>query len=1078
MPTLVASKDASAFKGINGTDYTSDWNGNGQMLPCGVSSVQSNGDQYVFRSVIDFDFNETLYTGISSATLTINYFNSSTSTDNAIAAGTSSNRTLKIYLAPSEIVDTGGSTPFPGAGYTSNGSYNFEDKMEGYLTTPSVSVPLTGTIANNTDFNVDVTALLDYVVKNKATTTFRGFLLRQNTEGTSTANASQWTSRNHSNSARHPSLTFTATSNTAPNAPTSLAPTAGARVTSQSFTGTLSDPDSGDSLSAVQILVGTASGVATSIWDSGEVTASGTSFTVNGSATLTANTLYYWKARTKDAAGLWGPYSDGTDSFYINNKPSTPSNLLPTGGSEVTTLTPTFTGTASDPDSGDYLASARVIVKRTSDNATMWDSGFVACGAASFTLTYGTGAAPISSLSLNTNYYWTAQVKDTFGATSSVSSSASFKTFASGISNMTPTVANGNGWVKTLTPQFNFTTPVPMNQYKLTFYDANGNATGATVTNTLATPATTLSTPYTYALTPALAWGTKYYWTAQFRDTSVGAVLGTASSLQEFWTNAAPVASNIYPTNNLAITATNPTFTVGFSDQDLAFGDTPSSLSVEVSRASDSLVMYTMTKTAGLASVNNTITQSAVVNSSATATVTGVTAAGGIVTYTCAAGHPFGAGQIVSMTGINPTAYNLSNQTILSGANAPTATTFKVTNAATGTFVSGGTATSTWTNGWTTNLAKNTLYRYRSSYIDSSASGSKDGTYTGYVFFKPTDGPTIALLTDATYLNSVRRTDLTVQDASGKLNTPTPRLSYTYTGAFSKAQKSVRLQIYNVTNTNNALYDSGFVLSASNVLDIPAGYLLNNVTYRFDITVSDTDDVTSSTLQVTRQALWTAPAQITGLDVLNANGSLQLTWDQSGEATFVRYNVYRRNAGTGSAWTLLEQISSIGQSYYTDYSAGIGITYEYTVTQTSQPVGSNQVDSDIDNSPVKLGRSEKDNWFIVVPNNDSLAIELYVDSEDRNQPYQEEIFEPFGRSRKVVVRYKQYGVEGNFNAVIPADEVAAKLPVLKEIAAVVTEPVYIKTPFGDVYKAYLGTPSYSYVGSGNINYSVSYIEVE
>jgi hypothetical protein len=74
------------------------------------------------------------------------------------------------------------------------------------------------------------------------------------------------------------------------------------------------------------------------------------------------------------------------------------------------------------------------------------------------------------------------------------------------------------------------------------------------------------------------------------------------------------------------------------------------------------------------------------------ATITNVVAAGGGVTYTAA--NTFKIGQLVTITGMSPGAYNLTNQTITDA----TATFFTITNGATGTFVSGGTATSTVTS--------------------------------------------------------------------------------------------------------------------------------------------------------------------------------------------------------------------------------------------------------------------------------------------------------------------------------------------------------------------------------------------
>jgi len=68
------------------------------------------------------------------------------------------------------------------------------------------------------------------------------------------------------------------------------------------------------------------------------------------------------------------------------------------------------------------------------------------------------------------------------------------------------------------------------------------------------------------------------------------------------------------------------------------------------------------------------------------ATITNVTASSGTVTFTCT--NSFSAGDIVTITGVNPVAYNLTEVTIASA----TGSQFTVTNAATGTYVSGGSA--------------------------------------------------------------------------------------------------------------------------------------------------------------------------------------------------------------------------------------------------------------------------------------------------------------------------------------------------------------------------------------------------
>jgi hypothetical protein len=982
---LIASADATAINNPNGSGYTSDWNATGYMSPIGVSA----DGQYVWRARIDFnEFTTTGITSITNATLKLWYYHSGTSTNNAGNSGNSTNRTIRVYLANNTIVNTGGGTPFPASGWTSKSGYNWETQFANgtFLTTPSyASYPLSGVIANNTPININVTSLMQWVLANKATFTFRGFLLRIDDESAgSTSSFAQVQSIEGSNP---PQLEITSNSNTAPNAPTNLSPTGGSVISNKQLSGTFSDPDAGDTMSKYQVQIASDSGFTTIVQDSGEVTSSGSSFAYTYTAALAYNTTYYWRARTADSSGTWGPYSSGTDTFKQNTKPNTPTGLTPTGSTVVPNLTPTLSGSASDPDSGDYIALARIRVYRASDNVMMWDSGDFASGVASFTKQYGSGGTTYFNLSYSTTYYWTAVVKDSNGTSSSTSSQATFVTDAAGVTDMTPATSGGTGWVKTLTPSFNFTTPSLMNQYSLKIYDTNGTLIRTIGPTAVSPSATTLSTPYTYAGTPALEWGTRYQWSVVWRDTSN--VTQPESAKSVFWTNSAPVAQNISPTNNQAITSINPQITARFSDQDLSngFTDSPTSISIEVSRSSDSVVMYTMTKTAGLSSTDNTLSQGA----------SGVTTTAG----------------------------------------------------------AGGTT-----------LTKNVQYRYRSQYIDNSAASNATGSYSEYVAFKPTDGPTISSL-------AVDASDLT----TGKINNPLPLLSYTYTGAFSKAQKSRRLRIIETSASNAVRYDSGFILTSSASFDAPENVILNNATYKFEVTVTDSDDVESATISATYLALWDAPAIITGLYITQGQGSLVLHWNQSSDASFVKYNIYRKTSNTADNFTLVTSIDDIQTIDYVDFSSGIGAKYEYKITQTSQPAGSNAVDSDIDATPAITAASESDNWWIVYEDNESLGVELYVNSEDRTNPYQEEVFEPFGRGKKVVVRYGQYGVEGNISAYIPHDETAQKMLKIKELFALAV-PLYLKTPFGDVYKVYFGTPSYQYSTAGTVQLSVSYIEVD
>jgi surface protein len=91
----------------------------------------------------------------------------------------------------------------------------------------------------------------------------------------------------------------------------------------------------------------------------------------------------------------------------------------------------------------------------------------------------------------------------------------------------------------------------------------------------------------------------------------------------------------------------------------------------------------------GAAQLDEMYTALAVLNPA----VTNVTATGTVVTYTIADRRAFVAGRTVTMTGIDPVAYNLTSVTVGTvTAGAGNAGTFTVTNAATGAYVSGGVA--------------------------------------------------------------------------------------------------------------------------------------------------------------------------------------------------------------------------------------------------------------------------------------------------------------------------------------------------------------------------------------------------
>lgn len=86
--------------------------------------------------------------------------------------------------------------------------------------------------------------------------------------------------------------------------------------------------------------------------------------------------------------------------------------------------------------------------------------------------------------------------------------------------------------------------------------------------------------------------------------------------------------------------------------------------------------------------LNNTLlVRGNTANLTKTVNVTSASGSGTVVTYTTALPHTFSVGDVVTITGVSPGAYNLSAKTVVS---VPTSTTFTVSSTATGTYTSGG----------------------------------------------------------------------------------------------------------------------------------------------------------------------------------------------------------------------------------------------------------------------------------------------------------------------------------------------------------------------------------------------------
>jgi hypothetical protein len=164
----------------------------------------------------------------------------------------------------------------------------------------------------------------------------------------------------------------------------------------------------------------------------------------------------------------------------------------------------------------------------------------------------------------------------------------------------------------------------------------------------------------------------------------------------------------------------------------------------------------------------------------ATFTVTNVSGTGTTVTYTCT--NTLAAGQIVTITGVTPTAYNLTGVTVATASG----TQFTVTNAATGAYVSGGIVSPTQITA--SIVADATVasgaklrfsipagtgvgqYLYFNRYVSVPGSVARTFTYQPRVAWKTTSSTAQVV---ATIFSQFYQTDIATTTGTSASNSPT-----------------------------------------------------------------------------------------------------------------------------------------------------------------------------------------------------------------------------------------------------------------------------------------------------------------
>jgi hypothetical protein len=195
-------------------------------------------------------------------------------------------------------------------------------------------------------------------------------------------------------------------------------------------------------------------------------------------------------------------------------------------------------------------------------------------------------------------------------------------------------------------------------------------------------------------------------------------------------------------------------------------------------------------------------------------------------------------------------------------------------------------------------------------------------------------------------------------------------------------------------------------------------------------------------------------------DLVHTQGYVRVQWTNAGVgASFYAMRLYRRLPG--EAWELLFQTTSNQSNYtYDDWRAPVNVPVEYDVVRVNSVGG---VLSEETKTPSTITPLGSDYWLIH-PSLAAFNLRLaHVTEDSFKDEVEQEVMHLLGRGRKT-----DYGDVLGVDGSITADlrDISGGLTgraqqiLLRSLYRERTH-VYLRNPFGDVYKIKLGEPDFS-----------------
>jgi hypothetical protein len=282
-------------------------------------------------------------------------------------------------------------------------------------------------------------------------------------------------------------------------------------------------------------------------------------------------------------------------------------------------------------------------------------------------------------------------------------------------------------------------------------------------------------------------------------------------------------------------------------------------------------------------------------------------------------------------------------------------------------------------------------------------------------------------------------------------------------------QKSRRIVIRSTSN-DALIYDTQTVATSGQSWVAPLTILDNNKSYYLDLTVTDTQNL-SSTLRVYFTTSYVAPDTVqfivNGQD-FDDNGYILVDWSQQApDGFFVAWNLYRRIEGYPE-WELVQTFTDQSTTSYKDWLIPNGLRYEYAVTQSG---GRSGLILESSTTSAKVAEVQGTHYWLIAPYSTQDSVRLSnVTADSYNDDYEEQEVILIGRGRKVN-RGTRLGYSGQITAQLrDSNGESARIKREKlQLVKLNKSELYLRTPFGDLFQVSVGNLSISRIAGVGTN---------